>query len=66
MKVLSVVSQKGGVGKTTLATALAVEASRDGKKTVMFDLDPPVTRTDLPRLARNYLEITPPRKAKPA
>ena len=27
MKVLSVVSQKGGVGKTTLATALAVEAS---------------------------------------
>lgn len=40
MKVLSVISQKGGVGKTTLATALAVEASRDGKKTVLFDLDP--------------------------
>jgi chromosome partitioning protein len=40
MKVLSVVSQKGGVGKTTLATALAVEASREGKQIVMFDLDP--------------------------
>ena len=40
MKVLAVVSQKGGVGKTTLSTALAVEATRDGKKTVMFDLDP--------------------------
>lgn len=40
MKVLAVVSQKGGVGKTTLATALAVQASRDGKRTVMFDLDP--------------------------
>ena len=40
MRVLSIISQKGGVGKTTLATALAVEASRDGKKTVLFDLDP--------------------------
>lgn len=43
MKVVSVLSQKGGVGKTTLATALAVEASRRGKKTVMFDLDPQAT-----------------------
>lgn len=40
MKTLSIISQKGGVGKTTLATALAVEAGRDGKKTVVFDLDP--------------------------
>lgn len=40
MKTLSIISQKGGVGKTTLATALAVEAGRGGKKTVVFDLDP--------------------------
>jgi chromosome partitioning protein len=40
MKTVSVVSQKGGVGKTTLATALAVEALRDGKRAVLFDLDP--------------------------
>ncbi len=40
MKVLSLISQKGGVGKTTLATALAVQASRSGRRTVMFDLDP--------------------------
>ncbi|MGQ3675777.1 AAA family ATPase [Xanthobacter sp. TB0139] len=40
MKILAVVSQKGGVGKTTLATALAVEAVRQGKSTVMVDLDP--------------------------
>jgi chromosome partitioning protein len=40
MKTLAIISQKGGVGKTTLATALAVEAGRDGKKTVVFDLDP--------------------------
>jgi chromosome partitioning protein len=40
VKVLSVVSQKGGVGKTTLATALAVAAHQDGKRPVLVDLDP--------------------------
>lgn len=40
MKVLSIISQKGGVGKTTMATALAVVAERDGKNTALFDLDP--------------------------
>ena len=40
MKVLAIISRKGGVGKTTLATALAVEAVRAGRKPVIFDLDP--------------------------
>ncbi len=40
MKVLSLVSQKGGVGKTTLATALAIAAHQDGKRPVLIDLDP--------------------------
>lgn len=40
MKTLSIISQKGGVGKTTLATALAVAAERDGKRAAVFDLDP--------------------------
>lgn len=40
MKVLSIISRKGGVGKTTLATALAVEAGRSGKRTVVIDIDP--------------------------
>jgi chromosome partitioning protein len=40
MKTLGLISQKGGVAKTTLATALAVCAEQAGKKTAVFDLDP--------------------------
>lgn len=43
MKVLAVLSQKGGVGKTTLATCLAVAAEADGRKAAIFDLDPQAT-----------------------
>src|SRR5690554_6521045 len=45
MKVISIISQKGGVGKTTLATALAVEASRNGKQVLLLDLDPQASAT---------------------
>ena len=43
MKVLSVITQKGGAGKTTIATALAVAAEWDGKSAAIFDLDPQAT-----------------------
>jgi chromosome partitioning protein len=45
MQVISIISQKGGVGKTTLATALAVEASRNHKQALLLDLDPQASAT---------------------
>ncbi len=41
MKVLSLLAQKGGTGKSTLAAHLAVEAVRAGPRpVVLLDLDP--------------------------
>lgn len=43
MKTLLIAAQKGGIGKTTVATALAVAAQRDGQRVAVFDLDPQAT-----------------------
>jgi chromosome partitioning protein len=40
MKVIGVLSRKGGVGKTTLAIHLAVLAQQGGQRTLLVDLDP--------------------------
>ena len=43
MKILSIITQKGGAGKTTIATALAVAAQMDGKDVAILDLDDQAT-----------------------
>jgi len=40
VKILSLLSRKGGAGKTTLAIHLAVEAARSGLKVAIIDADP--------------------------
>lgn len=40
MRVIALAGTKGGVGKTTLATALAVRAAKESKRAAMVDLDP--------------------------
>jgi chromosome partitioning protein len=40
MKTISIISRKGGAGKTTLTVHLAVAACIDGKETAIIDLDP--------------------------
>jgi chromosome partitioning protein len=40
MQVIAIISQKGGVGKSTLAVHLATEASAQGERVLLLDLDP--------------------------
>lgn len=51
MKVLSLVSIKGGVGKTASAVNLAAEATRSGARVLVWDLDPQGATTYLLRSA---------------
>ena len=46
MKVLSVLSEKGGAGKTTVAVHLGVSATRAGLGTAIIDLDPQASAAD--------------------
>ena len=46
MKVVAILSEKGGVGKTTLAVRLAVAAQLAGLDTAIIDLDPQGSSAD--------------------
>lgn len=43
MRVLVLTTQKGGAGKTTLATSVAVAAMQDGEQVLLLDSDPQAT-----------------------
>jgi chromosome partitioning protein len=43
MHTVAVISEKGGVGKTTIALSLGVAASRNGDSVAVFDVDPQST-----------------------
>ncbi len=45
MKIVAILSQKGGTGKTTIATNLCVAAEREGHTTALIDLDPQASAT---------------------
>lgn len=46
MRTLTLVTQKGGTGKTTLATSIAVAAVEAGERVLMLDLDPQGSLTE--------------------
>lgn len=50
MRVIAMAGAKGGVGKTAMAVNLAMLASRDGFRTLLWDLDPQAAATHCYRL----------------
>ena len=49
MKVITVGSTKGGVGKSTISVNMAVEAAKEGKRILLIDTDPQGSSLDFRR-----------------
>ncbi|CAG8504515.1 9728_t:CDS:2 [Ambispora gerdemannii] len=57
MIIIAFISQKGGVGKSTLAQALAVETTRQKIKTLLADCDPQQATNGPARTSKGTAEI---------
>ena len=63
MKVIAVVAQKGGTGKSLVSANLAVAATRDGRKTLVADADPQGSMVDWSKARRLQTRSVVPVKA---
>ncbi|WP_420012327.1 AAA family ATPase [Tateyamaria sp.] len=64
--IVGFVSQKGGVGKTSLARTLAVQLEKDGLKTLLIDLDDQQSTATRWAARRDRNEVNPPISAQTA
>ena len=51
--IIALLNQKGGVGKTTLATHIAGELSMQGSAVILIDADPQGSALDVPVACQN-------------
>lgn len=59
MKIISLLNEKGGVGKSTLATNIATALHRQNKRVVLIDADSQGTAHDWRRASENETDLPP-------